>query len=69
MAALVAALAFDYFLTRPYGSFRITGHADLVTGILLLVVGLAVGELAARGRRHRDACPPGLPSRWPWSTR
>lgn len=55
VAALVSALAFDYFLTRPYQSFRITRHSDLITEILLVVVGLAVGELAARGRRHRDA--------------
>ncbi len=54
-AALVSALSFDFFLTRPYQSFRITSHSDLITEILLLVVGLAVGELAARGRRHRDA--------------
>ena len=54
-AALVAALSFDFFLTRPYQSFRITSHSDFITEILLLVVGLAVGELAARGRRHRDA--------------
>jgi hypothetical protein len=54
VSAVVATLSFDYFLTRPYGSFRITGHADVITGILLLAVGLAVGELAARGRRHRD---------------
>jgi Domain of unknown function (DUF4118) len=54
VAALSAALAFDYFLTRPYESFRITRHADFITELLLLVVGLAVGELAARGRRHRD---------------
>ncbi len=54
VAALTAALAFDYFLTRPYESFRITNHADFITELLLLVVGLAVGELAARGRRHRD---------------
>ena len=55
VSALVSALFFDFFLTRPYQSFRITNHADLITEILLLVVGLAVGELAARGRRHRDA--------------
>jgi K+-sensing histidine kinase KdpD len=55
LAAVVAALAFDYFLTVPYESFRITNHQDLVSEILLVVVGLAVGELAARGRRHRDA--------------
>ena len=55
VAALVSALSFDFFLTRPYNSFRITRHADLITELLLLVVGLAVGELAARGRLHRQA--------------
>jgi len=55
VAALTSALAFDFFLTRPYNSFRITRQADLITEILLLVVGLAVGELAARGRTHRVA--------------
>jgi K+-sensing histidine kinase KdpD len=54
LAALVSALSFDFFLTRPYYSLRITRDQDLITEILLLVVGLAVGELAARGRRHRD---------------
>ena len=53
VAALSAALSFDFFLTRPYESFRITRTADLVTELLLLVVGLAVGELAARGRKAR----------------
>lgn len=53
VAAITAALAFDYFLTRPYYSFRISGHQDLITEVLLLVVGVAVGELAARGRNHR----------------
>jgi K+-sensing histidine kinase KdpD len=55
VAALVSALSFDFFLTRPYYSLRITREQDLITEILLLVVGVAVGELAARGRRHRDA--------------
>jgi len=55
VAALVSALSFDFFLTRPYYSFRITRHQDLITEILLLVVGLIVGELAARGRQHRTA--------------
>jgi hypothetical protein len=55
VAAVVSALAFDFFLTVPYESFRITNHQDLISEILLIVVGLAVGELAARGRRHRDA--------------
>jgi Domain of unknown function (DUF4118) len=55
VAALVSALSFDFFLTRPYYSLRITREQDLITEILLLTVGLVVGELAARGRRHRDA--------------
>jgi K+-sensing histidine kinase KdpD len=55
LSAVSSALSFDYFLTRPYSSLRIERHADLVTEILLLVVGLAVGELAARGRSHRQA--------------
>lgn len=55
VAAIVSALSFDFLLTRPYGSFRITRPSDLLTGMLLLVVGLAVGELAARGRGHRSA--------------
>jgi len=54
VSALVAALSFDFFLTRPYNSFRITRHQDLITELLLLVVGLSVGELAARGRNHRQ---------------
>ena len=53
VAAAVAALSFDFFLTRPYYSFRISRHQDLITELLLLVVGTAVGELAARGRAHR----------------
>ena len=49
--AIASALSFDFFLTRPYYSFRITNHQDLITELLLLVVGVAVGELAARGRK------------------
>ena len=55
VCAVASALSFDFFLTRPYGSLRITRSSDLVTEILLLVVGLAVGDLAARGRTHRVA--------------
>jgi len=59
LAALVSAASFDFFLTRPYGSFRISRQADLTTELLFVVVGLLVGELAARGRRHRDAAAEG----------
>ena len=55
VAALVAAASFDFLLTRPYGSFRISRSADVTTEVLFVVVGLLVGELAARGRRDRLA--------------
>ena len=59
VAALVAAASFDFLLTRPYGSFRISRQADITTEILFVVVGLLVGELAARGRQHQRAAARG----------
>lgn len=59
LAALVAAACFDFLLTRPYGSFRISRQGDITTEVLFVVVGLLVGDLAARGRRHRLAADRG----------
>ncbi len=59
LAAVVSAASFDYLLTRPYGSFRISRQADLTTEILFVTVGLLVGELAARGRRYQQAAARG----------
>lgn len=55
LSAVSAMLAFDFFHTQPYYSLRINAHDDLVTAMLLLAVGVAVGELAIRNRRHRAA--------------
>ncbi|MEV4512393.1 DUF4118 domain-containing protein [Dactylosporangium sp. NPDC049525] len=51
LAAVSAAAWFDLFLTAPYGRFTITASADVTTAVLLLVVALAVSQLAARARR------------------
>lgn len=59
LAALVAAASFDFFLTRPYGSFRISRQGDITTEVLFVAVGLLVGELAARGRQHQRAAARG----------
>jgi K+-sensing histidine kinase KdpD len=59
LAALVAAASFDFLLTRPYGSFRISRSGDITTEVLFVAVGLLVGELAARGRRHQLAAARG----------
>jgi signal transduction histidine kinase len=55
LAALSAAAWFDFFLTYPYERFNITRRADIETTILLLVIGVAVTELAVWGRQQHAA--------------
>jgi K+-sensing histidine kinase KdpD len=52
-AAIVAALSFNFFHTQPYLTLRIRDQDDIITVVLLLVVGLVVGELALWRRRSR----------------
>jgi hypothetical protein len=51
LAALSAATWFDFFFTLPYERFTIARSADVQTAVLLLLVGVAVSQLAARARR------------------
>ncbi|MGW1075993.1 DUF4118 domain-containing protein [Streptomyces sp. NPDC002537] len=51
LSAVSAAAWFDFFFTRPYERFAITKSADIRTAVLLLLVGVAVSQLAARARR------------------
>jgi Domain of unknown function (DUF4118) len=53
LAAVWAALWFDFFFTLPYDRFTIRDSTDVTTFVLLLVVGLAVSQLAAHARRLR----------------
>jgi K+-sensing histidine kinase KdpD len=53
VAAVVAALSFDFFHTKPYGSLTIASWDDVETTLLLLVVGLVAGQIAVRARRSR----------------
>jgi hypothetical protein len=55
VAALSAALSFDFFQTPPYYSLRIDRAEDVETVLLLLVVGLTIGDLVTRRRRDRAA--------------
>ena len=55
LAALSAAVWFDFFLTRPYERFDITSRDDIETTVLLLVIGVAVTELAVWGWREHAA--------------
>jgi hypothetical protein len=53
VAAVAATLAFDFFLAPPYLSMRLDSADDVETMVILLAVGLLVGEVAARWRRSR----------------
>ena len=53
LAALSSAFWLDFFLVPPYQSFTGTNAEDFATILLLIGVGGAVAELAARGRRQR----------------
>jgi K+-sensing histidine kinase KdpD len=49
----MATLWFDFFLVRPYLSMEIESADDIEAALLLLGVGLLVGQVASRGRRSR----------------
>jgi len=53
LTAVVAAMSYDFFFTRPYQSLKIDNANDLETTLLLLAIGLVVAELVAFTRRHR----------------
>jgi K+-sensing histidine kinase KdpD len=51
-AAVSAAAWFDFFFTRPYETFDISGRDNIETTILLLAIGVAITEIAVWGRRE-----------------
>lgn len=55
VAAITAALSFNFFLTEPYLTLRITDNDDLQTMFILLLVGSAVGLFAERAQASRRA--------------
>ena len=50
LAAVWTATCFDFFFTVPYDRLTISRSSDVATFVLLLVVGVAVSQLAARAR-------------------
>lgn len=56
VTAVVAALSFNFLHTRPYMSLRIDGAQDVLSFVLLFVVGAVAGQLAhVAARRGRLA--------------
>jgi two-component system sensor histidine kinase KdpD len=55
VAAVVSALAFNFFFTQPFHTFRITNPEDVATVALLFLVALVTSQLAARMRAQAQA--------------
>lgn len=53
VAALIAPLAFDVLLTQPYYEVRIHAAEDVEAMVILLAIGVLVGQLVAREARTR----------------
>ena len=53
VAAVTTALAYDYFWTEPYYSFRILDTDDILTVLLLVLVGGAIEQLSWWAGRQR----------------
>jgi K+-sensing histidine kinase KdpD len=51
LAAVGAAVWFDFFFTLPYNRLTIRSGDEVTTALLLLVTGLAVSQLAAWARK------------------
>jgi K+-sensing histidine kinase KdpD len=72
ITSLAASLSFDYFHTEPYFDLRIDKRDDVITALLLLVLGVAVGCCArsatpcASTPRSRREAPPTSRTRPPW---
>ena len=61
VAAVTTALAYDYFWTEPYYSLRIFDTDDILTVLLLVLVGGAIEQLSWwAGRQRATAAPPRL---------
>ena len=59
VAAVVATVSYDFFLTRPYLTFRIDSADDIETTFILLFIGLIVGQVAVVARQSRTAAARG----------
>jgi K+-sensing histidine kinase KdpD len=53
VASITTAIAYDYFWTEPYYSFRILDTQDMLTVLLLVLVGSAIEQLCWWAVRER----------------
>jgi hypothetical protein len=59
LGSVSGALSFGYFHTEPYGHWQIAHARDVETTVLIVLVGVFVGELTLRVSHHRAAAARG----------
>ena len=52
VAVVTSVLAFDFFFTQPYFTFRMTEPAEIWAAVLLLATSAIVSAVAGQSRRH-----------------
>jgi two-component system sensor histidine kinase KdpD len=55
LAAVASALAFNFYFTHPFHTFRISSPEDVATVVLLFLVALVTSQLAARMQAAANA--------------
>jgi two-component system sensor histidine kinase KdpD len=55
IAAIAAFFAYDFFFTAPYHAFTVADPGEWLNLVLLLVVGVVVGQLAGLQRQRAEA--------------
>ena len=59
LGAASAAISFGYLHTQPYGHWQIAHARDIATTVLIVLVGVLVGDLTLRVFHHRAAADRG----------
>jgi Domain of unknown function (DUF4118) len=57
VTSAAAALSFNFLHTAPLYTFHIAETSNIVTSVLMIVIGISVGEVAVRTFRSRPADP------------
>lgn len=52
--SVAAALSYDFFHTLPHYTMQVDTRTDRITTVLLLVVGILIGEIVVRTQRVRE---------------
>ncbi|MEO5901115.1 MAG: DUF4118 domain-containing protein [Ilumatobacteraceae bacterium] len=62
LTGVVGAITFNFLYTKPYLTLRVSDSKDIATIVLIVVIGLGIGQLTSLRSRQRRAHTTGLRS-------